>query len=115
MKTFWQFLIQRRRKTTKGAEQSGHQSLEPHNKMRVNDTRVVIGFDGSNLPPAPTPPPMGNADCRPGRFFGGRSLGGACHWQPAQHRVSVSSWARWKSTCGKIGKLGRKQAGNSVQ
>jgi hypothetical protein len=60
MMKFRKFFKQRRRKTTK--EQSGHQSLEPHNQVRVNDTRVVIGIDGSNLPPAVIPPTMGNAD-----------------------------------------------------
>jgi hypothetical protein len=63
MMKFKDFLRQRRRKpTSKGEEQSGHQSLEPYNKVRVNDTRVVIGIDGSNLPPAVIPPTMRNAD-----------------------------------------------------
>jgi len=60
MMKFREFLKQRRRKTTKDAEQSGHQSLEPHNQVRVDDTRVVIGIDGSDLPPAVIPPTIGN-------------------------------------------------------
>jgi hypothetical protein len=60
MKTFRVFLRQRRHKTIKDAEQSGRQSLEPHNQVRVNDTRVVIGTDNSHLPPALIPPTIGN-------------------------------------------------------
>ena len=61
MMNFTKFLRQRRRKpTSKGEEQSGHQNLGPDNQVRVNDTRVVIGIDGSNLPPAVIPPTIGN-------------------------------------------------------
>jgi len=60
MVKFRELLKQRRRKTIKDAEQSGHQSLEPHNQVRVNDTRVVIGTDNSHLPPALIPPTIGN-------------------------------------------------------
>ena len=56
MMKFRERLRQRRRKTTKGSEQSGQHSLEPYNQVRVNDTRVLIGTDDSRLPPAPIPP-----------------------------------------------------------
>jgi hypothetical protein len=64
MMKFRQFLQKRRGKTvtSKGVEQSGHPSLEPHSQVRANDKRVLIGIDGSNLPPAVIPPTIGNAD-----------------------------------------------------
>ena len=42
MMTFQKFLRQRRRKKIKGAEESGHDSLDPDDMIRVDDWRVSL-------------------------------------------------------------------------
>jgi hypothetical protein len=51
MMKFRDFLKKRKAKTTasKSAEQSAHQNLEPHNQVRANDNRVLLGTDDSEL------------------------------------------------------------------
>jgi hypothetical protein len=63
MMKFREFLKKNRGKRTssKGAEQSAYQSLEPSKPMRANDARVLIGTDCSDLPPAVIPPTIGKA------------------------------------------------------
>jgi hypothetical protein len=61
MMKFREFVQKRRAKSirSKGVEQSIHQGVEPDNQVRANDKRVLIGIDGSNLPPAMIPPRVG--------------------------------------------------------
>jgi hypothetical protein len=64
MMKFREFLKKRKAKTTtsKGVEQSVHQNLEPDNQVRANNTRVLLGIDDRDLPPAVIPPTVGKID-----------------------------------------------------
>jgi hypothetical protein len=64
MTKFREFVKKRKAKTTtsKGAEQSVHQDVQPDNHVRANDTRSLLGADDRDLPPAVIPPTMGKID-----------------------------------------------------